>query len=114
MAVHFDPLNRAAIDLRSDIWLGRKQGEHTLTPPTAALPPAQARRRPNTVQWLLDDLEHAPARLPAPDASARSRSAGPPPRHPSSHEAAMTTRPLMRLATDGRLAWSQARRTPSA
>ena len=29
MAVQFDPVNRAAIDLRSDIWLGKKEGDHT-------------------------------------------------------------------------------------
>ena len=52
MSVHFDPLNRAAIELRSNIWLGTRGGEHTLAGPLdgAAIAP-----------WLLDDLQREPA-----------------------------------------------------
>lgn len=38
LAVHFDPTNRAAIDLRSDIWLGRPYGDHTLPPIDEVMP----------------------------------------------------------------------------
>ena len=30
LSIHFDPLSRAAIDLRSDIWLGKPLGDHAL------------------------------------------------------------------------------------
>ena len=65
MAVHFDPLNRAAIDLRSDIWLGNPTGDHTLGAAVAAAPPGLASPLDGAViaPWLLDDLE-SPA--PAP------------------------------------------------
>ena len=56
MSVNFDPNNRAAIDLRSDIWQGRRLGEHTL-PPKDACPaggnPLDGRQM---APWLIDDL----------------------------------------------------------
>jgi len=61
MAVHFDSLNRAAIDLRSDIWLGHRHGDHTLSGTLAAGAPAAA--APGVLDgdtlppWLLDDLK---------------------------------------------------------
>lgn len=67
MAVQFDPVNRAAIDLRSDIWLGKKEGDYT-----------QGAERPDyniTAQnpldgpmadWLIDDLERPAAPQPIP------------------------------------------------
>lgn len=65
MAVHFDPLNRAAIDLRSDIWLGNASGDHTLGGPATALP-ATVTAGPldgdAIAPWLLNDLESPPAR----------------------------------------------------
>ena len=67
LSVHIDPLNRAALDLRSDIWLGRQEGDHTLTAPRAMLPPHQALDDPSTVQLLLDDIEHTPELMPAPE-----------------------------------------------
>ena len=33
LAIHFDPINRAAIDLRVDIWNGNLTGKHTLLQP---------------------------------------------------------------------------------
>jgi len=69
MAVHFDPLNRAAIDLRSDIWQGRRQGEHTL-----------GRGIPHeTSADVIDAVEGAP--WPAEDAQ-EERSAPTAPLHP--------------------------------
>jgi len=74
MAVHFDSLNRAAIDLRSDIWLGRQHGDHTFSGTLAAgRPPGEA---PGVLDvealppWLLEDLEQGP------------QPAAPPPVHP--------------------------------
>ena len=62
LSVHFDPLNRAAIDLRSDIWSGSQQGEHTLGPealgPGAAIGPPPGLIDGRTIPgWLLDGLE---------------------------------------------------------
>ena len=42
VGVHFDPLNRVAIDLRSDIWLNKRVGNHTSPCPSER--PAAARR----------------------------------------------------------------------
>jgi type IV pilus assembly protein PilQ len=64
LAVHFDPLNRAAIDLRSDIWLGKPRGEHALVMPEPAVGIAPL-DDPQTSNWLLDDLERPPA-VPLP------------------------------------------------
>jgi type IV pilus assembly protein PilQ len=58
MAVQFDPLSRAAIDLRSDIWLGKPyelrggsaQANAALTNPLEG---------PLMPDWLIDDLENA-------------------------------------------------------
>lgn len=69
MAVHFDPLNRAAIDLRSDIWLGKPYGSHTLQQPQPPMLPADGSQgptatpldEPNLPGWLLDQLEGRPS-----------------------------------------------------
>ncbi len=66
LAIHFDPLNRAAIDLHSDIWLGRQHGEHTLGAGSmVGLPvsPVDAEAVPD---WLLEDLAQEPAPQPPP------------------------------------------------
>ena len=57
MAVHFDPLNRAAIDLRSNIWQGRPYGQYTLAKAPAGAHPLDG---PQVADWLLDDLEQEP------------------------------------------------------
>jgi type IV pilus assembly protein PilQ len=70
MAVHFDPLNRAAIDLRSDIWLGKPYGSHTLqqpeppsVPPSGPdAPPTSPLDQPNLPDWLLDQLQRQPGK----------------------------------------------------
>lgn len=56
MAVHFDPLNRAAIDLRSDIWQGNPAGAHTLPPAGESVPPGPLDGRA-IAPWVLEDLE---------------------------------------------------------
>jgi len=60
MAVQFNPTSREAIDLRSDIWLGRRHGDHTLTGPPGGQPvpfnPAAALDGQELSPWLLDQL----------------------------------------------------------
>jgi type IV pilus assembly protein PilQ len=60
MAVHFDPLNRAAIDLRSDIWLGQPVGDHTHHGPLPSEPPTAPLDGEVIAPWLLEDLEREP------------------------------------------------------
>ena len=69
MSVHFDPLSRKAIDLRSDIWLGRPHGDHTLdadafAPRTETMMDAVDGQV--IAGWLLDDLQREPVMQPAP------------------------------------------------
>ena len=67
MSVHFDPLNRAAIDLRSDIWLGNPVGKHTLGAGDQPPPVASPMDGQSIAPWLLDGLElEAPATTRAP------------------------------------------------
>ncbi len=78
LSVHFDPLSRAAIDLREDIWAGNQHGEHTLGADTLALPSVGHPDAPPNGQppspidaetipgWLLEDLEQEPPPRPAP------------------------------------------------
>ncbi len=65
MAVHFLPSYRAAIDLRSDIWLGRRYGDHTLSDPTMSLQGSHPLDEPQMADWLLDELRQAPESVPA-------------------------------------------------
>lgn len=60
MAVHFDPLNRAAIDLRADIWQGNPVGDHTLGGQAAQFTSAGPLDGAEIVPWVLDDLERPP------------------------------------------------------
>ena len=66
MAVQFDPLNRAAIDLRSNIWLGQPAGEHALDGPEAGGPTASPLDGEAIAPWLLDALEQGSKSRPAP------------------------------------------------
>ncbi len=68
MAVQFDPVNRAAIDLRSDIWLGKQGGEHAQGAEQASNnPAAQNPLDGQTVaDWLIDDLQRPPEPQPVP------------------------------------------------
>ncbi|NQU24598.1 MAG: secretin and TonB N-terminal domain-containing protein [Candidatus Nealsonbacteria bacterium] len=71
MAVHFDPLNRAAIDLRSDVWQGNPYGNHTLgadamsAATTATMVPSPMDGQIIDA-WLLSDLEREPIVTPVP------------------------------------------------
>ncbi|MHB1036962.1 MAG: secretin and TonB N-terminal domain-containing protein [Pirellulales bacterium] len=71
LAVHFDPLNRAAIDLQSDLWAGRRDGEHSRANPADAQAPvrgagANPLDSPEIAPWLLEDLEQPSSPQAAP------------------------------------------------
>jgi type IV pilus assembly protein PilQ len=84
-SIQIDPLNRAAIDLRSDIWAGIHSGDHSGGEehlPAEPIPPSRVDISP----WILDELEHSvppppetvpigPAAPVGPSDSASSRSA---------------------------------------
>ena len=57
MSVHFDPQNRASINLRSDILANNHFGEHTGIVPLPAATPAEAVDGPEIAPWVLNDLE---------------------------------------------------------
>jgi type IV pilus assembly protein PilQ len=61
LAIHFDPLNRAAIDLRSDIWVGRPVGDHTLEGTAPLLSPTTPLDGNLIDPWLLEELGREPA-----------------------------------------------------
>jgi len=66
MAVHFDPLNRAALELRSDIWLNKPYEEHAagdVMPLEAGGNPLEGEALPD---WLIEDLENGPVAPLAP------------------------------------------------
>lgn len=77
MAVQFDPLNRAALDLRSDIWLGKPPVDSGSSAEvnSVLVNPLESRTMPD---WLLDDLEHAP---PPPPQMMHPLDPGVPGRH---------------------------------
>jgi type IV pilus assembly protein PilQ len=59
MAVHFDPLSREAIDLRSNIWQGNRNGDHAL--PSMGMTLTQGSIDGEVMpEWLLGDLQAAP------------------------------------------------------
>jgi len=60
LAIHFDPQSRAAIDLRSDIWQGSHQGDHTGTPTVAPVVHMQPTDGAPVPSWVLDDVEGRP------------------------------------------------------
>ena len=66
LAVQFDPLNGAAIDLRSDIWQGNRFGDHTLDRVPIGPLVSEALDGQTLAPWLLDDLsgQTAPVAMP--------------------------------------------------
>lgn len=64
MAVHFDPLDRAALELRTDIWLGKPYDSGNSAPP--APPEGNPMEGPGMADWLINDLENAPPAPPVP------------------------------------------------
>ncbi len=79
VAVHFNPGSRAAIDLRSDIWMNQPVGGHTLVAPSA-LPgaPTAALDEENLPPWVLQGLGEdkkpslRPSAQPADAASSKN------------------------------------------
>jgi type IV pilus assembly protein PilQ len=65
MSVQFDPLNRAALDLRTNIWLGKPyQPAGSVAQADVALAnPLESQSMPD---WLINDLESAPPGQPSP------------------------------------------------
>lgn len=64
LAVHFDPQNRAALDLRADIWQERPNGKYSLQ--STATTGDNPLDGPQIAGWLLDDLEREPRVQSAP------------------------------------------------
>jgi len=77
MSVHFDPLNRAAIELRSNIWLGQRaptghrgealvdwSGEHTLEAAPSGASPTTPLDNTVIAPWILEELEGGPPAQP--------------------------------------------------
>ena len=64
LSIHFDPLSRAAIDLRSDIWHGDHSGTYS-KPQGGAACGIQASDGSPLPPWLLNDLEGTPTRAGA-------------------------------------------------
>lgn len=65
LAVHFDPHNRQAIELRSDIWLGKPFQSPYAVEPIAAPPGAAPLDGPQVAPWVLQRLSN-PAQPGAP------------------------------------------------
>lgn len=65
LAAHIDPLNREALELRSQIWMGRRADDDG-TFGIASISPQQALDDPNTVNMLLDEMDHGAAASAAP------------------------------------------------
>ena len=62
MAVQFDPQNNAAIELRTDIWLGKPYEAGAV----ADALPSNPLEGQSMADWLIDDLEKAPSAPPVP------------------------------------------------
>jgi hypothetical protein len=75
MSVHFDPMSRAAIDLRSDIWAGSYEGDHSLPSRLQSAPPLDAIDGPEVAPWIIEELEAPPPRASrsAPREGTRAR-----------------------------------------
>jgi len=81
LAVHYDPLNRAALELRSAIWQGRPLGDHTLQAELVAPQPSAMLDGAELPPWLLGELsETAPGAGPASQ-TLHPRDPGQPGRH---------------------------------
>ena len=71
MAVNFDPQNRAAIDLRSNIWMGRRVGKHTLPPEPGGHWEQNPLDGRQVAPWILDDLSGQAAQSGQPGTTAQ-------------------------------------------
>ncbi len=66
MAVHFLPGYRAAIDLRSDIWMGKPCGDPMLMDSLSPVVCEHPLDGPEMADWLLDELRQEPEAISAP------------------------------------------------
>lgn len=66
LSIHFDPLNRAAIDLRSDITSNNAQGDHTDVHPPRVAPNLHPLDGELLAPWLVDELGQPPFPLKHP------------------------------------------------
>lgn len=85
LSIHFDPLNRAAIDLRSDITSDNPQGDHTDVHPPRLAPNLHPLDGEVLAPWIADELGRPPYPLRHPvDPGARgpTREISPPPPSP--------------------------------
>jgi hypothetical protein len=64
MSVQFDPLDQAALDLRSDIWLGKPYVPRGAVAADAL--PSNPLEGQGMAGWLIDDLERGPPGPPVP------------------------------------------------
>jgi type IV pilus assembly protein PilQ len=64
MSIHFDPANRAAIDLRSRIWLGQPAGAYAREDLVAGQPITAPLDGAVIAPWVLDELESQPSPQP--------------------------------------------------
>jgi type IV pilus assembly protein PilQ len=66
LSIHFDPLNRAAIDLRSDITSNNPNGDHTELHPARLAPNLHPLDGEMLAPWLVDELGRPPLPLEHP------------------------------------------------
>jgi hypothetical protein len=81
LSIHFDPLRRAALELRADIVAGNRAGDHTDVSPGRIGPQDHPIDADVVAPWVMDELRGVPG------ASA-------PVRHPVEHGASPTVRDL--------------------
>jgi hypothetical protein len=66
LSIHFDPLNRAAIDLRSNITSNNPQGDHTDVHPPRLAPNLHPLDGEMLAPWMIDELGRPPFPLRHP------------------------------------------------
>lgn len=66
LSIHFDPLSRAAIDLRSDITSNNAQGDHTDVHPPRLAPNLHPLDGELLAPWIVDELGRPPMPLQHP------------------------------------------------
>ncbi len=64
MSVQFDPLNLAALELRSNIWLGKPAQPRDITQAYSVV--MNPLEEPSVPDWLLNDLANGPPQPPTP------------------------------------------------
>jgi len=65
ISVHYNPGNRAAIDLRSDIWMSNAEGGHTLVAPQVLEAPVPGELNSEALPpWAVQGLEESNSELP--------------------------------------------------